>query len=70
MLVEHSVCHEPISVLINVYIYIADYILKIAVRHETLIIKLSVFISHLRNIYIYINLIPDIRIYNKIFHNF
>ena len=26
MLVEHSVCHEPISVLINVYIYIYIYI--------------------------------------------
>ena len=26
MLVEHSVCHEPISVLINVYIYIYIHI--------------------------------------------
>ena len=26
MLVEHSVCHEPISVLINVCIYIYIYI--------------------------------------------
>ena len=28
MLIEHSVCHEPIFVLINVYIYIYIYIYK------------------------------------------
>ena len=27
--VEHSVCHEPISVLINIYMYIYIYILYI-----------------------------------------
>ena len=26
MLIEHSVCHEPIFVLINIYIYIYIYI--------------------------------------------
>ena len=26
VLVEHSVCHEPIFVLINVYLYICIYI--------------------------------------------
>ena len=26
MLIEHSVCHEPVSVLFNVYIYIYIYI--------------------------------------------
>ena len=42
MLVEHSVCHEPISVLINIYIYIYIYI------HIPIYIYLHIYI------YIYI----------------
>ena len=37
MLVEHSVCHEPISVLINIlyiyiYIYISNFIEALLIR--------------------------------------